>query len=81
MSMIGYFHLSGRPDDLIMPVTYQSMEGDVAHLVLTFRLQLNLHQLISWLDDSFAVMSNEDTPPSSRGLNNLLTGMRLHCYG
>ena len=79
---IRYFQLSGRQDDLLIPITYQSMEADVAHMVLTFRLQLNLCQLISHLDDSFRVISDEHTLTKElysikQGLRILLTAMTL----
>ena len=32
---IGFFHLSGCTDELIMPITYQSIKGDVALDIMT----------------------------------------------
>ena len=58
---IGFFHLSGRTDELIMPITYQSIKGDVALDIMTHRPHMNLHELIAHLDNNFGVMSNEDT--------------------
>ena len=58
---IGFFHLSGCTDKLIMPITYQSIKGDVALDIVTHRPHMNLHEPIIWLDNDFGVMSDEDT--------------------
>ena len=58
---IGFFHLSGRTDELIMPIVYQSIKGDVALDIVTHRPHMNLHKLIACLDNNFGVMSDEDT--------------------
>ena len=58
---IGFFHLSGRTDELIMPITYQSIKGDVALDIVTHGPHMNLRDLIARLDNNFGVMSDEDT--------------------
>ena len=58
---IGFFHLSGRTDELIMPITYQSIKGDVALDIVTHRPHMNLCNLIAHLDNNFGVVSDEDT--------------------
>ena len=58
---IGSFHLSGCTDELIMPIMYQSIKGDVALDIVTHGPHMNLHELIAWLDNNFGVMSDEDT--------------------
>ena len=58
---IGFFHLSGRTDELIMPITYQSIKGDVALDIVTHGPHMNLHKLIAHLNNNFGVMSDEDT--------------------
>ena len=58
---IGFFHLSGRTDELIMPITYQSIKGDVALDIVTHGPHMNLRKLIAHLDNNFGVMSDEDT--------------------
>ena len=58
---IGFFHLSGCTDVLIMPIVYQSIKGDVALDIVTHGPHMNLCELIAWLDNNFGVMSNEDT--------------------
>ena len=58
---IGFFHLSGCTDELIMPIIYQSIKGDVALDIITHRPHMNLCELIAWLDNNFGVMSDEDT--------------------
>ena len=58
---IGFFHLSGRTDDLIMPITYQSIKGDVALDIMTHGPHMKLHELIARLNNNFGVMSDEDT--------------------
>ena len=58
---IGFFHLSGRTDELIMPITYQSIKGDVALDIVTHGPHMNLHDLIACLDNNFGVVSDEDT--------------------
>ena len=58
---IGFFHLSGRTDELIMPITYQSIKGDVALDIVTHGPHMNLHELITHLDNNFGVVSDEDT--------------------
>ena len=40
---IGFFHLSGHTDELIMPIAYQSIKGDVALDIMTHRPHMNLH--------------------------------------
>ena len=44
---IGFFHLSGRTDELIMPITYQSIKGDVALDIVTHGPHMNLWELIA----------------------------------
>ena len=58
---IGFFHLSGRTDELIMPIAYQSIKGDVALDIVTHGPHMNLHELIAQLNDNFGVVSNKDT--------------------
>ena len=58
---IGFFHLSGHTDELIMPIAYQSIKGDVALDIITHGPHMNLHELIAWLNNKFGVMSDEDT--------------------
>ena len=58
---IGFFHLSGRTDELIMPITYQSIKGDVALDIMTHGPHMNLRELIAHLDNNFGVISDEDT--------------------
>ena len=58
---IGFFHLSGRTDELIMPIMYQSIKGDVALDIMTHGPHMNLHELIACLNNNFGVVSNEDT--------------------
>ena len=58
---IGYFHLSGCMDELIMPITYPSIKGDVALDILTHDPHLNLHKLIACLNNKFGVMCDEGT--------------------
>ena len=58
---IGFFHLSGCTDELIMPIMYQSIKGDVALDIITHGPHMNLHKLITQLNNNFGVMSNEDT--------------------
>ena len=58
---IGFFHLSGRTDELIMPITYQSIKGDVALDIMTHGRHMNLRKLIAHLNNNFGVMSDEDT--------------------
>ena len=58
---IGFFHLSGCTDELIMPIVYQSIKGDVALDIVTHGPHMNLHDLIAHLDNNFGVVSDEDT--------------------
>ena len=58
---IGFFHLSGHTDELIMPIAYQSIKGDVTLDMVTHGPHMNLRKLIAHLDNNFGVMSNEDT--------------------
>ena len=58
---IGFFHLSGQTDELIMPIMYQSIKGDVALDIVTHRPHMDLHELIAHLDNNFGVVSDEDT--------------------
>ena len=58
---IGFFHLSGHTDELIMPIAYQSIKGDVALDIMTHGPHMNLCELIAHLNNNFGVMSNEDT--------------------
>ena len=58
---ISFFHLSGCTDELIMPITYQSIKGDVALDIMTHGPHMNLHELITHLNNNFGVMSDEDT--------------------
>ena len=44
---ISFFHLSGHTDELIMPIAYQSIKGDVALDIVTHRPHMNLHELIA----------------------------------
>ena len=57
---IGFFHLSGCTDGLIMPIAYQSIKGDVALDIVTHIPHINLHELITQLNN-FGVVFNEDT--------------------
>ena len=58
---IGFFHLSGRTDELIMPIAYQSIKGDVALDIVTHGPHMNLRELITCLDNNFRVVSDKDT--------------------
>ena len=58
---IGFFHLSGHTDELIMPIMYQSIKGDVALDIMTHGPHMNLHELIAHLNHNFGVVSDEDT--------------------
>ena len=58
---IGYFHLSRHTDELIMPIAYQSIKGDMALEIVTHGPHLNLRKLITQLDNNFGVVSDEDT--------------------
>ena len=58
---IGFFHLSGHTDELIMPIVYQSIKGDVALDIVTHGPHMNLRDLIARLDNNFGVVSDEDT--------------------
>ena len=58
---IGFFHLSGCTDKLIMPIVYQSIKGDMALDIVTHGPHMDLHELIAQLDNNFGVVSNEDT--------------------
>ena len=44
---IGFFHLSGCTDKLIMPIAYQSIKGDMALDIVTHGPHMNLHKLIT----------------------------------
>ena len=61
MNTIGFFHLSGRTDELIMPIAYQSIKGDVALDIITHGPHMNLRKLIAHLDNNFGVVSDKDT--------------------
>ena len=58
---IGFFHLSGCTDELIMPIAYQSIKGDVALDIGTYGPHMNLCELIAQLDNNFGVVSDKDT--------------------
>ena len=58
---IGFFHLRGHTDEVIMPIAYQSIKGDVALDIVTHGPHMNLCKLITCLDNNFGVMSDEDT--------------------
>ena len=58
---IGFFHLSGHTDELIMPIAYQSIKGDMALDIVTHGPHMNLCELIAQLDNNFGVISDEDT--------------------
>ena len=58
---ISFFHLSGHTDELIMPIAYQSIKGDVALDIVTHGPHMNLHELITQLNNNFGVMPDEDT--------------------
>ena len=58
---IGFFHLSGCTDELIMPIVYQSIKGDVALDIVTHGPHMDLRKLITRLNNNFGVMSDEDT--------------------
>ena len=44
-----------------MPITYQSIKGDVALDIMTHGPHLNLHDLIACLNSNFGVTSDKDT--------------------
>ena len=44
-----------------MPITYQSIKGDVALDIVTHGPHMNLRELIAQLDNNFGVVSDEDT--------------------
>ena len=48
-------------DELIMPIAYQSIKGDVALDIVTNGPHLNLCKLIVHLDNNFGVVSDKDT--------------------
>ena len=48
-------------DELIMPIVYQSIKGDVALDIVTHGPHMNLCDLIARLDNNFGVVSDEDT--------------------
>ena len=54
-------HLSGCTDELIMPIAYQSIKGDVALDNVTHGPHMDLCKLIAQLNNNFGVMSDEDT--------------------
>ena len=58
---IGFFHLSGCTDELIMPIMYQPIKGDVALDIVTHGPHMNLCELITQLNNNFGVMSDKDT--------------------
>ena len=58
---IGFFHLSGHTDELIMPIAYQSIKGDMALAIVTHGSHMNLCELIAQLNNNFGVVSDEDT--------------------
>ena len=58
---IGFFHLSGRTDELIMPIAYQSIKEDVALDIITHGPNMNLCELIAHLTNNFGVVPDEDT--------------------
>ena len=57
-NVIGFFHLSDHTDELIMPIVYQSIKGDVALDIVTHGPHMNLCELIAQLDNNFGVMSD-----------------------
>ena len=48
-------------DELIMPITYQSIKGDMALDIVTHGPHLNLRKLIAHLNNNFGIVSDEDT--------------------
>ena len=44
-----------------MPITYQSIRGDVALDIMTHGPHMNLHGLIAQLNNNFGVMLDQDT--------------------
>ena len=56
-----WFLLSGCTDELIMPITYQSIKGDVVLDIMTHGPHMNLCELITHLNNNFGVVSDEDT--------------------
>ena len=44
-----------------MPIAYQSIKGDVALDIVTHGPHMNLHELITHLNNNFGVVSDEDT--------------------
>ena len=58
---IGFFHLSGHTDELIMPIAYQSIKGDMALDIVTHGPHINLCELITQLANNFGIVSDEDT--------------------
>ena len=44
-----------------MPITYQSIKGDVELDIVNHRPHMNLCELITQLNNNFGVMSDEDT--------------------
>ena len=56
---IGFFHLSGCTDELIMPIAYQSIKGDVALDIITHGPHMNLRALITQLNNNFGMVSDE----------------------
>ena len=58
---ISFFHLSGHTDELIMPIMYQSIKGDVVLDIVTHGPHMNLCELIACLDNNFGVVSDEGT--------------------
>ena len=58
---IAFFHLSGCTNELIMPIAYQSIKGDVVLDIVTHRPHMNLHELITQFNNNFGVVLDEDT--------------------
>ena len=44
-----------------MPIAYQCIKGDMALDIMTHGPHMNLHELITHLDNSFGVVSDKDT--------------------
>ena len=57
---IGFFHLIGRTNKIVMLVAYQPIVGDMAHHIITQGPHLSFPQLIAHLDSTFGVVTDED---------------------
>ena len=78
-STIGYFHWSGHMDELIMPIAYQSIKGDVALDIMTHGPCLGPAQTnhVRISTNNFGVVSDEDTS-NGRAVHHKAGSQRTH---